>query len=227
MRHLHPTALNEKFFAQGVYKYFRDGEELPITESWSIHELPYGGRLVRVDEDARQYDGLSILTEALMDAEYGVERFNVMSDNAKDDEIQAFKSDYSLFENYVQISQRIKREPVTASEFPLIEGGLVYLRQTIYMGFLIRQMLNTELSKAHIFTPALLSTDETQTLRMQIEAHEKTSMTIGKKEMMATRYQFTDDKFCWIADNDIVLRREYLYDGVQYEVQLTDFAHRP
>ena len=78
MRQLHPVSLHEKFLASGLYTHLRD-ERPAATEEWTIHELPDGSQIVRVDieDNAEQSRAMTILIEAWRTSEAKVERFDV------------------------------------------------------------------------------------------------------------------------------------------------------
>ncbi len=88
MRYLHPVGPHEVFVGSGTYVTRRDGKPLSLVEHWTIHELPDGAWLMRVDRDGREGDGRSELIEAWRPpgAEEGrVERFDVAASNKPDD----------------------------------------------------------------------------------------------------------------------------------------------
>ncbi|MEO1288295.1 MAG: hypothetical protein AAFV93_11045, partial [Chloroflexota bacterium] len=91
MRRLHAVSPNEVFVASGDYRTWRDGQPLKISEKFTVHELQGGALLYRVDEDGRDEDGLTILSEALISPDKQFERFNVQSYNAKDADLKSFK----------------------------------------------------------------------------------------------------------------------------------------
>lgn len=140
MRSLHPNSPNEIFVASGEYRYWRDDVPLKIVEKWTIHELKGGAFLYRVDENGRDEDGLSILSEALINPERQFERFNVQSYNPKDSDLKDYKADYTFNPDYVQIGRRIQVGEHEYAEFPLMEGVLVYIKQMLFMGLTISQI---------------------------------------------------------------------------------------
>ena len=83
MRYLHPVQAHERFLASGRYRFFKDGERLRKTESWTIHSHPDGETFVRVDMDAREAEGKSILAEALLNSSDSLVRFDIRYENAR------------------------------------------------------------------------------------------------------------------------------------------------
>ena len=168
MRKLHAVSLNELFVASGEYRYWRDDTQLTTIEKFTIHEVGEGAYLYRVDEDGREADGLTILSEALISPDRQFERFNVQSYNPKDDLLQNFKADYTFNPDYVQIGRRLANNEREYDEFPLIENCEVYIKQTLYMGLTIPHILAGN-SKSQVFAPQLLSLDENLLQKIMVE----------------------------------------------------------
>jgi hypothetical protein len=225
MRYLHPVALHEMFVASGEYRYFRDGAPLAISEKWTIHELPGGATFYRVDEDGRDADGLSILSEALVSPDGQFERYNVQSFNAKDSAIQLFKADYSFNEGYVQIGRKVQGQEREYIEFPLLMECAIYIKQTLYMGLTIRDVLAFG-GKAEVFAPQLLSPGENGMQRIIVKAHSQETVEVGRKSIEAQKYQIADDVFYWLDNHLIPVKRSYSHHDYQYVVQLSNYAHR-
>lgn len=225
MRTLHPVAAHETFVARGVYKTCRADETLPIAEAWSIHELQGGALMYRVDEDARELDGLTILSEALVDPDGKLERFNVQSFNTADPSIRLLKADYSFEPDYVQIGRKHAGEDHQYSEFPLIEKAGIYIKQTIFMGQTIRHVMRHG-GKCNMFAPQLVDGEDSQLQRIQAVSLGTQALTVGRKTIEATRYQIADDVYYWLDDHDIPVQRTYTHNDVIYTVKLADYAHR-
>jgi len=51
MRQIHPVGFHEKFVASGTYTEYFEAEPTDNFEHWTVHELPDGGQLIRVDRD--------------------------------------------------------------------------------------------------------------------------------------------------------------------------------
>ncbi|MDQ7025974.1 MAG: hypothetical protein Q9P01_16105 [Anaerolineae bacterium] len=225
MRYLHAVALHEKFVASGEYRYFRDGEALAIREKWTIHELMGGAIFYRVDEDGRDEDGLSILSEAFLNPEGQIERYNVQSFNPKDSETKLFKADYSFNEGYVQIGRKVQGQDREYEEFPLLVKCATYIKQTVFMGLTIRDVLANG-GQAEVFAPQLLSMSKNVVQKIIVKARGDESIAVGRKHIDAKKYQISDDVFYWLDEHLIPIKRSYSHNGFQYMVQLTNYAHR-
>jgi len=225
MRYLHQVAAHEKFVGSGTYQYFRDGERIKVSESWTIHEFPGGALFYRVDENGRDEDGLNILSEALFNPDGHMERFNVQSFNPKDDKLLLLKADYSFEPDYVQIGRKLQGQEREYSEFDLIDGVEIYIKQTLFMGYTINRIMARN-GEAHVFTPQLLSTGENHLLKMIVQQRGTESINVGRKTIEAQKFQIADDVFYWLDKHQIPVKRSYTYDGSLYDVQLVNYAHR-
>ncbi len=225
MRYLHVIQPHEVFVASGLYRYTRDGEALNVREQWTLHELPGGARFIRVDEDGRDEDGLSILSEALISPDGTIERFNVQSFNPKDDAIQLLRADYSFNDDYVQIGRRLDAGEREYSEFERFPDAVIYIKQTVFMGQMIQQLLKHG-GEQQVFSPQILSTGDSHLRKMRVESHGTDKLTRGSRTYDAHKYQLADDVFYWLDAQHIVLKRQYIQNGQQYECILTDYAHR-
>lgn len=225
MRSLHPISIHEQFLASGEYRYWRDDKSLKIVEKWTIHELKGGAFLYRVDEDGRDEDGLSIFSEALISPENHFERFNVQSFNPKDTELKDFKADYTFNPDYVQIGRRLEKEDHEYAEFPLIEGALIYIKQTLYMGLTISH-IEVNGGQAEVFAPQLLASDDSQLQKILVKERDTEIVEIGKRKIEARKFQIADDVFYWLDEHNIPIMRQYTYDGSIYTAKVANYAHR-
>lgn len=225
MRSLHPNSPNEIFVASGEYRYWRDDVPLKIVEKWTIHELKGGAFLYRVDEDGRDEDGLTILSEALISPERQFERFNVQSYNPKDSDLKDYKADYTFNPDYVQIGRRIQGGEHEYAEFPLIEGALVYIKQMLFMGLTISQ-IEAKGGESQVFAPQLLTSDESQIQKIIVKELDTETLAIGQRKIETRKFQIADDVFYWLDEHYIPMMRQYSYDGATYVGKVANYAHR-
>jgi hypothetical protein len=224
VRVLHPVAAQERFIARGEYRYQRDGDNLRLSERWTLHQVAGGAFLYRVDEDGRDEDGLTILSEALVSPEGKLERFNVQSFNPRDPELVPFKADYVFYDAYVQIGSRRASGEHEYDEFALVADVVPYLRQTVLMGLTISGV-HAQGGSAPIFNPALLSTEGSRIQKMQVIEREQSDLTVGNATIPAVCYQIAGDIFYWLDPHTIPLRREYTYAGQKYVASLMNYAY--
>lgn len=226
MRRLHAVSANEKFVASGEYRYMRNGQVLKVVEKFTIHELTGGAFLYRVDEDGRAADGLSILSEALVSPDLQIERFNVQSDNPKDDLLQNFKADYTFHSDYVQIGRQTGTAEREYDEFKLMKQSEIYIKQTLYMGITLHHILATDDHKAHVFAPQLLSIGENVLQKIIVQGGDAEMLTLGQREILTRKYQIADDVFYWLDEHNIPIQRVYTHNNHEYTVTVSNYAHR-
>lgn len=225
MRYLHNIAAHETFVASGTYRYICAGDELAVIEAWTLHELQGGATFIRVDEDGRDEDGLTILSESLISPEGKIDRFNVQSFNAKDTELPDFKADYVFEKNHVQIGRKVQGQEREYSEFDLMEGAQLYIKQTVYMGYTIRDVLASG-GKANVFAPQLLSMGDSQLQKIIVEQVAEEVLKIGRKTIETIKYKIADDVFYWLDEYFIPMQRQYTHDGKVYTATISNYAHR-
>jgi hypothetical protein len=225
MRYLHPIAAHELFVASGEYRYWCDDTTLKIVEKWTIHELRGGAFLYRVDEDGRDEDGLTILSEALISPERQFERFNVQSFNPKDAELKEFKADFTFNPDYVQIGHKTQGDEREYAEFALMEGTQVYIKQTLYMGLTLNHILGRG-GKSQVFTPQLLSFNDSQLQKIIVKELDSELVEIGQRKIEARKFQIADDVFYWLDEHLIPIMRQYTYDDAIYIGKVSNYAHR-
>ncbi|MEL6309579.1 MAG: hypothetical protein AAFN11_05715 [Chloroflexota bacterium] len=226
MRYLHAVSANEKFVASGEYHYTRDGVALAVIEKFTVHELNGGALLYRVDEDGRREDGLTILSEALVSPDGQFERFNVQSSNPRDEMLQDFKADYTFNPDYVQIGRQTAKAEREYDEFQLMHESEVYIKQTLYMGITLRQIMATDDHKAYVFAPQLLSVGENVLQKIIVQPQGTETLQVGRREMETRKFQIADDVFYWLDEHDIPIKRVYKHDDASYEVTIRNYAHR-
>lgn len=217
MRALHKVAAHEKFYASGEYHYWQGAEALKIRDKWTIHELQGGALFYRTDEEG---DGLSIISESLINPEGQMERYNVQSWNPT-----LFKADFIFNESDVQISCRVQGQESEYSEFPLLPKSLIYIKQMIFMGWTISH-IEKQGTKAEVFAPQLFADTSSQMQRIVMKAHGEESLSIGQKSYQCRKIQIADDVFYWLDSHNIPIRREYWHNGLQYRVDIANYAHR-
>lgn len=225
MRNLHVVAPNERFVASGTYRYWRDDIELRVSEKFTIHELQGGAFLYRVDEDARDEDGLTILSEALISPDFQFERFNVQSYNSKDTMLKNFKADYTFNPSYVQIGRAVQGQEREYDEFKLLHDSQIYIKQSLYMGLTIRNLIAVD-GTSQVFAPQLLSIGDNNLQKMIVKHVGTDAIGLRQRTIETRKFQIADDVFYWLDQYDIPVQRQYIHDGAQYVVKVSNYAHR-
>jgi hypothetical protein len=217
MRSLHKVAAHEKFLASGEYRYWRGEESLKIRDKWTIHDLQGGALFYRLDEEG---EGLSIISEALINPDGQMERFNIQSWNPT-----LFKADYIFNPDDVQISRRVQGKEPEYEEFPLLPDSLIYIKQMLFMGWTIANIEKAG-GKPQVFTPQLFADTSSQMQKIVIKAHDEESIMLGQKSILTRKFQIADDVFYWLDVHDIPIQREYQHEGKKYRVTIANYAHR-
>lgn len=217
MRALHKVAAHEKFYASGEYRYWQGDEALKIREKWTIHELQGGALFYRTDEEG---EGLSLISEALINPEGQMERYNLQSWNPT-----LFKADYIFNESDVQISRKIQGKEADYEEFPLLPNSHIYIKQMLFMGWTISHIQKAG-GKAEVFTPQLFADTSSQMQRLVIKERGEENLQIGQKSIPCRKFQIADDVFYWLDAHNIPIQREYQHEGIHFRVQIANYAHR-
>lgn len=151
MRHLHPVGVQEKFTASGVYVHFQDSQPTGTVEHWSIHELPDGAQMIRVDDDWRETDGSSVLIEAWRSppAEGNrVERFDIHAFGGKNDQVKEVRATFQFHPTHAEVGRSVDKEFRQQFELELPEHYIVAPESLIFGGFEVAQMA---VNPGHIF----------------------------------------------------------------------------
>jgi hypothetical protein len=230
MRYLHPVAANEVFIASGVYKRY-EGEILtPYTESWTMHGAAGGGRLIRIDQDARRSGGWSGLAEILQDEAQRFERYNLLlTYTAPDAKVKSMRLEYVFLEQYVQMSRSINGGAAEFSDMalPSSEVFVRLLDINLFWGEALKASAENRAERA-VFVPFRSPNHAPGQLVKasalpEIEQVEAGTMTVGKKTIAVRSYKTKGDRVIRLDQHDIPVS---LYSrGNQMDV-LTDYAHR-
>lgn len=235
MRHIHPVGVSETFVASGKYDHYINSKPTGTYETWSIHELPDGGRIIRVDMDGRAIDGRSTLIEAWTDPTTGdIQRFDVWAYGRNDDAIQQARASYNCFPDHVEVGRSLDKQERIYEEMPLPEGYIAYPGALIFLGFAVVKTAAAR-GKRPILTydPQL---DDTTALRAETYNQSATmigeeTLQLGNKTYAARRFErlfpFYDVLLphLWIDAHDTLLQHDAPQSS-SYSV-LTNYARRP
>jgi hypothetical protein len=200
MRRLHPISFHERFLASGEYVYEQDDKPTGIRESWTIHHLPDGSRLIRVDRDARQSPfGMSLLLEALLNGQR-VQRFDLQLFNANGLQVKQAKASYQVFEDSLQVSRQINDAWQPMQEMPLTPGKMLYPLMRLFTGSVIRQIIAHGGRNIPVITPDIANPDSQGVLAPKLDyrsaefvAHE--TLKLSGSTLSASRYRFVGGNY--------------------------------
>jgi hypothetical protein len=140
MRYLHPVGPHEVFVGSGTHVTRRDGEPFGPVEHWTIHELPDGAWLMRVDGDGREVDGRSELIEAWRspDDEGGrIERFDVVASNRPDDVPRRVRATYETVGAQLSVGRSLGADERLADVLDLPAGTMMQPGAYAFVGGLL------------------------------------------------------------------------------------------
>lgn len=213
MRRLHAVTLNERFLASGIYR------SSAAVESWSLHTLPDGAQLIRVDRDGRAGDGRSLLIEAWRSPDSHVERFDLHAYGRPDDVVQALRAHCTIFDDYAELGQAINGGERIDQEVPLPAGSLVNPGVRALLGHLAVKLvtkgsvpvLAVDVSYAgpSAMGAQLVSAARSTTTDKLIVAHQPVSVQ---------RYSYARADL-WLDERQVVIRMG--------DVSLTQYARSP
>lgn len=122
MRQIHPTSLQEKFVARGIYTLIDPHHDETTYEQWTINELPDQSKLIRVDRGEWGKD--TLLVEVLQSAPE-------IDNRLERCEIHAYRKDrvvktvYSFYEDHVQSGRTINGGEYQQYEIPLPANAVI------------------------------------------------------------------------------------------------------
>ncbi len=220
MRQLHPVGWQERFVASGVYVYARDGAATGESEQWTIHELPDGARLTRVERQNVTHHSF-ILVEAWRGrgAAY-VERFDMQALYPPAPMIRASYHVAADRLDYTFLSPAERHHSLPLPDSAIVDSSAVILR-----GPVIAQA-------AHFGTVALVSVDpgdviEPRVVSVSVEQVGIETLTLGAESIATRVYNVAGmaDMLTtlWLDEHDVALRQT---QG-SLTIQLNQYVRRP
>ncbi|MEO8610318.1 MAG: hypothetical protein ABI690_20650 [Chloroflexota bacterium] len=246
MRQIHPSSLQEKFVASGVYTHYRDDEPSGLVEHWTIHELPDQSQLVRVDWDGRddEVHGDTMLLEALYSAglpgekleRIEVRAFGAVSPPYKDVNVDTVKATYTFFGDHLQMIRILDNQPSLIDELEWSSEWVVRAAGThLLMGFAIAQYALQPDKKVATFFYEPHYKDNTafegyfceEIVRILGEESVEIAGKIypARKVEWLTPETLKPESLVWLDEHNILLRHKSLW--VDGEAILTQYARRP
>lgn len=228
MRHLHPVAANEVFVASGVYQQFLRGTKVDWQESWNIHELGGAGKLIRIDQDGRFYDGRSTLAEILMNEDGRVERLNIrIEQSGESADYRSMQTDYIFLDQYAQVSRQIDGGERTYEEIPLPDEVFVRLLDfNLMWGIALNRSIEPGANALQIFVPfSKPGIPVGQVLQgMLPEVSSVQDEMLPNTEIAAKRFETGGRRAIWLDHHRIPLRIDQSNTNTIY--LLSNYAHR-
>lgn len=230
MRYLHPVQSHEKFVASGIYKFFKEGEELRKTEEWTIHAHPDGEHFIRVDADSRFEDGKSILLEALQNVEGEIVRVDVNYHNPTfEGGIKTLRATFSVDGDTINVGYEMNGAERKYEEIPLPRFTLIDLPFSVFRGKIARLLALYGDKPTPVFVPMLefsqLFPGVVQNVQSQVEFVTDEPITIGQHVFETKRYRYPDKAISyWVDRNDIVIKRVNSFKQQEFVMQISNYA---
>jgi hypothetical protein len=234
MRQIHPVGFHEKFVASGIYTEYQQDVPTGKVERWSIHELPDGAQLIRVDYDWSKYS--SVLIEAWRSPASRVERIDIHFWGAEKNGGIRGEATYLFEADTVQVGYTIDGKPRQQEEVALPSKYVPSVHSTLFFGFTIADVsvANGDCIPVCMCTyPKTASDPEVQ--EWGAVALEEGEFAIAGKSVAARRYQW--NRQCDADDNVADVHTYFLLDEhhtlLQTEnvgndsIRLTQYARKP
>lgn len=232
MRYLHVVQAHERFLASGRYRFLKNGEALQKSETWAIHELGDTSQFFRIDLDAREEEGKSILAEALLGDDGRLLRLDVRYENrASEGGINTLAATYQFEEGRLQVGYALNGEDRRYLEREIAADSLVDIPLLVFRGGALAALSAHGETRARVFVPmfehAQLFPGVMREIISPVECLGDECISIGGKELSARRYRYRDKAVSyWVDQNNIVVKRVNSYKQEEFVVMISDYAQR-
>lgn len=237
MRHLHPVGPAERFVASGVYSHYEGSTATGTIERWSIHELPDGAQLIRVDDDHRERDGSTVLIEAWRspEAEGGrIERFDIHALGGSDAPVKEVRATYMLTEaERMSVGISLDKGERQQHEAQLPAGHLISPESLIFAGMEVEELAARGVETPVVgYLPVFIEEQAFHPVTYYQTARfiEEKDITVGSKTYRARGYDQHSKLHekvtrLWVDAYGILLT--YNTSGESHNAVLTEYARRP
>ncbi|MCY4021613.1 MAG: hypothetical protein OXG39_19595 [Chloroflexi bacterium] len=232
MRYLHPVQAHESFVASGNYLFAKDGRSLGKTESWTIHELGDGSKFVRVDSDAREEEGKSLLAELLIGPDDEVIRFDVRYENGQfDGGIRTLSAAYSLVDQVLQVGYRMNGAARSYLERELAPEVLIDIPLLVMRGRTLFALSECKGKPVSVFVPmfehAQLFPGVSRVVESPVACLGPDRLALGKREIVTQRFRYVDKAASyWVDEQGIVIKRINAFKQQEFSVTVSNYARR-
>ncbi len=233
MRYLHPVQAHESFVASGNYLFAKDGRSLSKTESWTIHELGDGSKFVRVDSDAREEEGKSLLAELLISRDDEIIRFDLRYENDQfEGGIRTLSATYSLVDQVMQVGYRLNGALRSYLEREIAPEVLLDIPLLIMRGRTLCALSEYKGKPVSVFVPmfehAQLFPGVTRIVEAPVECLGSDRVALGKREIVTQRFRYVDKAASyWVDEQGIVIKRINAFKQHEFSVTVSNYARRP
>ena len=230
MRYLHPIQAHERFLGSGCYRFAANGQTLAKTESWAIHAHPDGEKFARVDMDARQEDGKSILAEALLDRDCALVRFDIRYENDKfEGGIKKLRATYQRLDERLQIGYSMNGDERQYIEIDLPDDALIDLPLLVFRGSTVKTLAESSAGSIAVYVPmfehAQLFPGVLRQVPSPVERVGDDTVRLGNRVIEARRFRYRDKAVSyWIDQHDIIVKRVNSFKQREMSVAISNYA---
>ncbi|MCY3866629.1 MAG: hypothetical protein OXG68_14425 [Chloroflexi bacterium] len=230
MRYLHPVQAHERFLASGSYRFVIDGAPLRKTESWAIHAHPDGERFIRVDVDAREDEGKSILAEALLSRDGALVRLDIRYENAKfQGGVKTLRAAYQIAGDRLQVGYNLNGAERKYVEAELPQAALVDIPLFVFRGRAISKMAAQPDRELAIYVPmfdyAQLFPGVLRKGFSPVEGLGEDTLHLGERQVSTRRYRYVDRAATyWIDRHDTIVKRVSSFKQREITVEISNYA---
>lgn len=230
MRYLHPVQAHERFLASGCYRFFKDGELLRKTESWAIHSHPDGEKFVRVDMDAREAEGKTILAEALLNSSDSLVRFDIRYENARfEGGVKDLRATYQLADERLQVGFNMNGDERKYIEVDVPQQALIDIPLLVFRGRAIVRLSQRCKDGIAVYVPmfehAQLFPGVLRNAASPVEFVGEDKVVVGKRLIPARRYRYFDKAASyWIDQHGVIVKRVNSFKQQEMLVEIRNYA---
>lgn len=228
MRYLHAVQAHEKFLASGCYRFFKDGQRLPKTEAWTLHEHPDGALFMRVDADARRAEGKALLMEVLRSGEGELLRFDLRYENAHfEGGIKTLRASYHLMEGQLRVGYALNGAAREYREVELPASTLIDIPLLALRGRTVLEMAARQGGAVFVpmFEHAQLFPGVLQPLEPRLSLAGEDWVALGSRRIAAQRYRYFDRALSyWIDERGMVIKRVNAFRQQEFVVLISQYA---
>ena len=230
MRYLHPVQAHETFLASGRYHFFKDGRELDKTESWAIHAHGDGGRMTRVDVDARRSEGKSILVEARQNGDGDMERLDIRYENAQFERgIRDLRANYQLTSTMLQVGFNLNGADRQYIETELPPDVLIDIPMLVFRGRTIMALSRPGGFERQIYVPMYehlqLFPGTLKRSDPSVDDAGEDIIALGRRNVSVRRYRYRHKAVAyWIDGHGVIIKRVNAFKQQEFVARISNYA---
>lgn len=233
MRYLHPVQAHERFVASGRYLFAKEDAALGKSETWTIHELGDGSSFVRVDSDAREEEGKSLLAELLLSREDDVLRLDIRYENDRfEGGIKTLSASYNFSEGVVRVGYRMNGAERCYLEREIPADVLVDVPLLIMRGRTLLALSESRVQPLSVFVPmyehAQLFPGVASAVNSPLESLGRDRLAVGTREIETLRIRYMDKAAAyWVDEHGVVIKRINSFKQQEFAATVSNYARRP